>query len=304
MDEWNDRHSPRKPLLPPETEAAVKLSPKSTKKLFNARKRSLAEGFFRELDAEITTGKISELAESTGGVKLVWTKALNTTAGRANWRRETTRTKLADGTLVAVSHRYHASIELADKVIDDDRLLNVLAHEFCHLANFMISGVTNNPHGREFRSWAAKCSQAFGDSRGIRVTRHTYEIDFKYVWGCAACGCEYKRHSKSIDPRRHRCGSCKGALEQTKPVPRGSAAAGGDRGKPSEYQAFVKEQMKIVKGENPGSPQKEVMRIVAEKWAGVKKGLAAASDETGTGNHVDGVVSQMVHLKLQGREKG
>ena len=34
-----------------------------------------------------------------------------------------------------------------------DRLINVIAHEYCHLANFMISGVKNCPHGREFREW-------------------------------------------------------------------------------------------------------------------------------------------------------
>jgi hypothetical protein len=44
-------------------------------------------------------------------------------------------------------------------------------------------------------------------------------------------------------------------------VPRGAGA------KPSEYQVFMKEQMKLVRQEIPGCPQKEVMRIVAERWA-------------------------------------
>ena len=34
-----------------------------------------------------------------------------------------------------------------------DRLLNVLAHEYCHLANFMISNIRDNPHGKEFKEW-------------------------------------------------------------------------------------------------------------------------------------------------------
>ncbi|KAM4062270.1 sprT-like family protein [Hirsutella rhossiliensis] len=284
IDDWNDRHSPTKPMLLPVVESPVKRSmakgspTKATKKSFDARKRLLAEEFLRELDTEITHGKIAELVESTGGVKLVWTKTLNTTAGRANWRRETTRTKSASGTPISVSHKHHASIELAEKIIDtEDRLLNVVAHEFCHLANFMVSGITNNPHGKEFKGWAAKCSRAFGDSRGIQVTtKHTYEIDFKYAWACTACGSEYKRHSKSIDPQRHRCGSCKSTLKQTKPVPR--SAAGGGGGKPSDWQVFVKEQMKTVRRENPGSPQKEVMKIVAERWAKTKKGLVVADD--------------------------
>ncbi|PFH63305.1 hypothetical protein XA68_14957 [Ophiocordyceps unilateralis] len=281
VDDWNDQHSPRKKLSNPGViKTSLEASPSKThKRSFDAKKRLLADEFLRELDIEITQGRISELAESTGGVKLVWTKTLNTTAGRANWRRETTRTKPASGTPIIIAHAHHASIELAEKVIDnEDKLLNVLAHEFCHLANFMISGVTNNPHGKEFKAWAEKCSRAFGDSRGIRVTtKHTYEIDFKYMWACTVCGSEYKRHSKSIDPRRHRCGSCKGLLAQTKPVPReGGGAAGGGSGVRSGYQVFVKEQMKIVRGENPGSPQKEVMKIVAGRWTESKKSIAMA----------------------------
>lgn len=180
---------------------------------------------------------------------------------------------------VQVTYKHHASIELAEKVIDDEhRLLNVIAHEFCHLANFMVSGITNNPHGKEFKAWAAQCSRAFGD-RGIEVTtKHSYEIDFKYVWQCEGCGMEYKRHSKSINPERHRCGGCKGLLKQTKPVPRGSAktAEGTAKKAPNEYQLFMKEEMKRVREQNPGSPQKDIMRLVAGKWA-AKQGKVTAS---------------------------
>lgn len=37
--------------------------------------------------------------------------------------------------------------------ISQERLLNVVAHEYCHLANFMISGIKDNPHGKEFKEW-------------------------------------------------------------------------------------------------------------------------------------------------------
>ncbi|KAJ4247744.1 hypothetical protein NW762_012952 [Fusarium torreyae] len=301
VNDWNDQHSPRKLMLPPVTKSPSKASPKKdprkeTKKSFAARKHALAESFFAELDREITQGRIAELAESTGGVKLVWTKTLNTTAGRASWRRETTRTtRKADGAQMSVTYKHHASIELAEKVIDDEhRLLNVMAHEFCHLANFMISGITNNPHGREFKAWAAKCSAVFGD-RGIEVTtKHSYDIDFKYVWECEACGTEFKRHSKSIDPQRHRCGSCKGLLKQTRPAPRGAAAGKA----PTRYQAFVKEQMAVVRGENPGSPQKVVMKLIAEKWAKQEGGKAGSKGDSKLG--VESVVEKMVDLTIEG----
>ncbi|KAM0550638.1 hypothetical protein ACHAPJ_008897 [Fusarium lateritium] len=301
VNDWNDEHSPRKLMLPPVTKSPTKASPKKdprkeTKKSFAARKDALAESFLAELDREITQGRIAELAESTGGVKLVWTKTLNTTAGRASWRRETTRTtRKADGAQLSVTYKHHAAIELAEKVIDDEhRLLNVMAHEFCHLANFMISGITNNPHGREFKVWAAKCSAVFGD-RGIEVTtKHSYDIDFKYVWECEACGTEFKRHSKSIDPQRHRCGSCKGLLKQTRPAPRGAAAGKA----PTRYQAFVKEQMAVVRGENPGSPQKVVMKLIAEKWAKQEGGKAGSKGASKLG--VESVVEKMIDLTIEG----
>ncbi|KAF4970380.1 hypothetical protein FSARC_2573 [Fusarium sarcochroum] len=301
VNDWNDEHSPRKLMLPPVTKSPSKASPKKdprkeTKKSFAARKHALAESFLAELDREITQGRIADLAESTGGVKLVWTKTLNTTAGRASWRRETTRTtRKADGAQLSVTYKHHASIELAEKVIDDEhRLLNVMAHEFCHLANFMISGITTNPHGREFKAWAAKCSAAFGD-RNIEVTtKHSYEIDFKYVWECEACRTEFKRHSKSIDPQRHRCGSCKGLLKQTRPAPRGAAAGKG----PTRYQAFVKEQMAVVRGENPGSPQKVVMKLIAEKWAKQEGGKAGSKGASKL--RVESVVEKMVDLTIEG----
>ncbi|KAF7550108.1 hypothetical protein G7Z17_g5952 [Cylindrodendrum hubeiense] len=294
VNDWNDQYSPRKLILPPVVKSPSKSSPKKapkaeTKKAFGARKHALAESFLAELDQDITQGRIAELAESTGGVKLVWTKTLNTTAGRASWRRETIRTRQADGTQVSVEYKHHASIELAEKVIDDEnRLLNVLAHEFCHLANFMVSGVTNNPHGKEFKVWAARCSRIYAD-RDIEVTtKHSYDIDFKYVWTCEACTTEFKRHSKSIDPQRHRCGSCKGMLRQTKPVPRGG-------GKTSRYQEFVREQMAVVREENPGSPQKDAMKLIAAKWA-----KQEGSGKTGKGSKtaVDTMVEKMVDLTL------
>lgn len=289
-NEWNDKHSPTKLILPAVKKSPSKSSPsKEARRSFDTTKQQIAQAFLAELDEKITDGQIAALAESTGGVKLNWTKSLNTTAGRANWKRETVRTRDADGTQIDARHKHHASIDLAEKVIDDEaRLLNVMAHEFCHLANFMVSGITNNPHGKEFKSWAAKCSRAFGE-RGIKVTtKHTYEIDFKYIWECVSCGYEHKRHSKSIDPARHRCGKCKEELKQTRPVPR---ATGGK----TAYQMFVKEQMKVVRDENPGATQRTVMKLIGEKW---KAGNAKMEQEKKASASEEDVAEKMVDLTM------
>ncbi|TLS24585.1 hypothetical protein PpBr36_08273 [Pyricularia pennisetigena] len=321
-DDWNEQHSPKKLFQPPPLPSPTKSSPtkkeqavqREAKKSFEASKHEIANKFLRELDQVITEGRLTKLSESTGGIKLQWTKTLNTTAGRANWRRETIQRKHsrpaagAHGSAEIVTTtecRHHATIELADKVIDsEDRLLNVLAHEFCHLATFMITGVTNNPHGREFKSWAAKCSRAFGH-RGIDVTtKHSYEIDFKFAWECVECAGEYKRHSRSINPQRHRCGRCKGELRQTKPVPRGAAAGAkvgeSKKKEPTEYQMFMKEQMKIIREENPGSPQKDIMKQVAERWSKVKPKTKGGAKKGACVDDLDNATKGLVDLTLEG----
>jgi predicted SprT family Zn-dependent metalloprotease len=201
------------------------------RRTFDSRKAAVAEDFFKVLDDHVTGGRIQQLAEETGGVQIVWNKTLQTTAGRANWKRETLRT---EGTMSGAepqtpgvsSSKHHASIELAERIIDDeDRLLNTLAHEYCHLANFMISNVHNNPHGPSFKQWGLKCKEALKDhpvygGRFEVTTKHSYKIDYKYVWSCVDCGQTYGRHSKSIDTTKSRCGKCKGLLQQIKPKPR------------------------------------------------------------------------------------
>ncbi|KAF2769112.1 hypothetical protein EJ03DRAFT_327702 [Teratosphaeria nubilosa] len=307
VNDWNDQYSPQKDWKSPrklkflatERETSQPSSPRKSptkrtkaeiqaQKDWEVRKHSVAEPFLEELDKTVTGGQIKALAASTGGVKFLWSKTLNSTAGRANWKRETTKTRQADGS-IKVEHKHFASIELASKVIDDEhRLLNVIAHEFCHLCNFMISGIKDQPHGASFKAWGKKCTKAFGD-RGVEVTtKHTYEIEYKYIWRCSNedCETEFKRHSKSIDPRRHTCGACRSKLEQIKPVPRkvkdGSSAGNGSRGAGAVtgYAAFVKKHFAAVKAALPAkTSHKEVMEAVARKYREEK--AKSDADQTG-----------------------
>jgi predicted SprT family Zn-dependent metalloprotease len=323
VNNWNDKHSPRKTIKSPkknpfipdpksESTSPTSSSPKkpqrssssptkrsdnlqAQKKTFATRKHALAASFLLELDSAITSGQIALLSASTGGVQLIWSKTLNSTAGRANWRRETTRAppSLSDPE-PAKTHRHHASIELAEKVIDDEsRLLNVLAHEFCHLANFMVSGIKDQPHGASFKAWGAKTTALFKD-RGVEVTtKHSYAIDYKYVWRCEGEGCwaEFKRHSKSIDPRRQTCGSCRSRLVQIKPVPRGNAAVAGAAGGKAVvggYAGFVKAHFADVKKSLPaGSSQKEVMEALGRKYREEKERKAASEATTSRSSGVE-----------------
>lgn len=136
----------------------------AAKRRFGDEKVDLARDLLRELDEKVSDGILARLSQSTGGVEVIWSKNLRSTAGRANWRRTVTKTStgsylksdhartVAEAGDVKVQH--YASIELAEKIIDnEERLVNTLAHEYCHLANFMVSGVRDQPHGASFKRW-------------------------------------------------------------------------------------------------------------------------------------------------------
>ncbi|PLB34522.1 SprT-like family-domain-containing protein [Aspergillus candidus] len=210
-------------------EVAQRKAVAAAKKDFDDRKASVAEHFLQTLDDLVTDGRLQRMASATGGIRITWSKTLQTTAGRASWRRERKKSSLSSSTDATqdATAKHTAGIELAERIIDNEhRLINTIAHEYCHLANFMISNIHNNPHGESFKQWGRRCKNAlhdhpvYGGGRVEVTTKHSYKIDYKYVWSCVDCSQNYGRHSKSINPARSRCGLCKGSLQQIKPKPR------------------------------------------------------------------------------------
>lgn len=179
MNDWVDHHSPKKEPSPsrprhqPLTQnpskskaSSQEIDTKRFKADFENVKEEFAVALLNDLDKTATSGELGKLFESTGGIKLHWSKTLNKTAGQASYKRSVN----GNGT-----NSYTGRIELATKVVDDEnRLLNTLAHEFCHLATFAISKQTKKPHGPEFQRWGRIVEQS---APGL-VRRHL-ERDFK-----------------------------------------------------------------------------------------------------------------------------
>ncbi|KAG8625339.1 hypothetical protein KVT40_007090 [Elsinoe batatas] len=367
------RASPSKTLAPASPSKSPIKSPKRSRaevlarKTFDEIKEQLAIDFVAELDQTICQGQIAAATASTGGIKIIWSKTLNSTAGRASWKRETIRTRTPQPALTAsspsprsssptppldpplptlpstapaVTYKHHCTIELALKILTSpERLHNTLAHEFCHLATYIISGVKDRPHGPEFKAWGRKCDKAFGH-KGVKVTtRHGYEIEFRYLWVCAGreglhstghgggkgdgegagagggdgegmlaydggCGREYGRHSKSIDPGKVRCRGCKGRLVQVRPAPRGQG-----KKEVGAFAGFVKEQFAGVKKEMEEGGAKvghgEVMGELGRRYRARKEGVEEATDKGDgevKGKKEDGKGSEMDELVLGMRD--
>ncbi|PVH75550.1 hypothetical protein DL98DRAFT_389527, partial [Cadophora sp. DSE1049] len=174
---------------------------------FGQRKHQLAVEFLREVDEIVADGKLAAKTAWVGGIQIIWIKRFRTTAGQAIEETVTSDSSDDNGTK-STMNRHRASIKLSEYVVDDEvRLRNVIAHEFCHLATFIIND-GNGGHGMLFKSWAEKCTEAF-HHRGVTVTtKHSYKIHYGYVWKCTICTVEVKRHSKSVNAERVKCRFC------------------------------------------------------------------------------------------------
>ncbi|WAQ85337.1 hypothetical protein PtA15_5A912 [Puccinia triticina] len=171
-------------------------------------KPELASLPFVQVREEMAQDLLVELNKRVFGrqlpaIQLVWSKRLNTTAGRAHYMPQ----KDSLGNRVVF-----VKVELALKVVDDvHKLRNTLAHELCHVACWFIDKQLRENHGRFFKAWGRKVHQAFPDI--VITTTHSYKIVYKFQWACNGPNCTriYGRHSDSIKPARQRC-MCGGGL--------------------------------------------------------------------------------------------
>jgi hypothetical protein len=263
-------------------------TPRTKRRTFNTVKDELAYNFLMEFDEKVTDGQI---ASKTGGVKLIWNRQFLRTAGSA--AEVISRTQ-------SVTVRREAFIKLSEKLIDDEGMCNdyfptaeltvvQIACLPCSPMNSVTLPATSSAtwmtimekyfkSGKFYMKYhhqntvlnletfrGDKCTRIF-QHRGVTVTtKHSFSINYyKYVWMCTGCGLEMKRHSKSIDPARHLCGSCESTLVQVQPPPR----------RLSRYHLFLKQHLKEVKEAHPKVPHKDIMAILGEAYrAGENKSV-------------------------------
>lgn len=96
----------------------------------------------------------------------------------------------------------------------EQELLNTLAHEMIHQWQFDV--LKRRPtHGLDFLRKMAEINRT-GE---IAVTTyHSLQKEVlalsRFAWRCVDCGRIYRRQRKTIEPRRHQCGNCRGPLQE------------------------------------------------------------------------------------------
>lgn len=98
-----------------------------------------------------------------------------------------------------------------------------LAHEMIHQWQYDILKRRPN-HGADFRRMMGQMNR---DGLGITIY-HSLGKEVaalaKYAWRCQHCGCLYQRQRRTIQPRRHFCGACRGPLRELPAVVPASTA--------------------------------------------------------------------------------
>ncbi|XP_071995467.1 germ cell nuclear acidic protein-like [Engystomops pustulosus] len=105
-----------------------------------------------------------------------------------------------------------AKIELSDKVCDSaERVRDLLIHEMCHAATWVIDRQPNAGHGWIWRYYCRKAEQHLPDLPPI-TQYHSFKINYPVVYECSGCHARAGRWKASIDTQRFVCSHCSGAV--------------------------------------------------------------------------------------------
>lgn len=102
----------------------------------------------------------------------------------------------------------------------EHELVSTLAHEMIHQWQYDV--LTRRPnHGPDFLRKMAEMNR---DGTLEITIYHSLQKEVlalaRFAWRCRQCGRVYRRQRRTIQPRRHHCGSCRGPLQELGPVGR------------------------------------------------------------------------------------
>ncbi len=101
---------------------------------------------------------------------------------------------------------------------DEQEILNALGHEMIHQWQYDSQKRRPN-HGPDF---LRKMTEMNRDGALAITIYHSLQKEVlaltRFAWRCRQCGQLYRRQRRTIQPRRHHCGICRGSLQELESV--------------------------------------------------------------------------------------
>jgi predicted SprT family Zn-dependent metalloprotease len=152
-------------------------------------------------------------------IALVWSTRLTASVGMFVSRAGPRSSWSENATLKSSQREIRLSLPLlkpllARTAFGENELVSTLAHEMIHQWQYDILKRRPN-HGPDF---LRKMREMNRDGTLAITVYHALKQEVqalsRFAWRCGRCGRIYRRQRRTIQPRRHHCGSCRGALHE------------------------------------------------------------------------------------------
>lgn len=155
-------------------------------------------------------------------IDLVWSRRLTSSVGMFISRRGPRPRLDQEGLRPPTTREIRLSLPLLQQAshaseYGAQEIVNTLAHEMIH--QWQYDGLKRRPnHGPDF---LRKMTEMNRDGTLAITIYHSLQKEVlaltRFAWRCRQCGQLYRRQRRTIQPRRHHCGICKGSLQELNP---------------------------------------------------------------------------------------
>jgi len=152
-------------------------------------------------------------------IDLVWSRRLTSSVGLFVTRRGPRPRLDRDGLRPPTRREIRLSLPLLQQVVQqseygEQEIRSTLAHEMIHQWQYDILKKRPN-HGASF---LRKMTETNRDGALAITIYHSLQKEVlaltQFAWRCQQCGRVYRRQRRTIQPRRHHCGICRGLLQE------------------------------------------------------------------------------------------
>lgn len=157
-------------------------------------------------------------------INLVWSRRLTSSVGMFVSRSGPRSTWIGPSPQTGSQREIRLSLPLITPLLEQspygrNELVSTLAHEMIHQWQYDILKRRPN-HGTDF---LRKMKEINRDGELAITIYHSLQREVlalaRFAWRCLKCGRVYRRQRRSIQPRRHYCGNCRGTLQELQASP-------------------------------------------------------------------------------------